>query len=139
MSCYRLVFIALISLISFRAQAQTQTTSLIGTSEEFILENVKGYASVEERGLEHEEFNVLVFEDKDRELSFFFTFYRGAKICSFIKNKAPIASLKQEIDLIQSNFKKVKDNVWEKPDKSVQVQINEEEGIGVIIVKEIRQ
>ncbi len=118
---------------------QAQTVSLIGTSEEFILENVTGYGLAEHRPIEHEEFDVLVFEDKDRELSFFFTFYKGAKICSFIRNRAPMASLEQEIKFIQGTFKKIQEDIWEKPDKSAQVKISEFDGIGVIVAREIRE
>ena len=136
MTSFRLVFIAILFLISFTSKAQT--VSLIGTSEEFILENVKGYASFQARGIEHEEFDVLVFEDKDRELSFYFTFYRGEKICSYIKNRAPISALKEEIDFIKTNFKNIKDNIWENASKAVQVQVTEFDGQGTVLAKAIR-
>lgn len=45
----------LILLCFFALASNAQTVQLIGTSEQFILEIVKGYDSVEERGLEHEE------------------------------------------------------------------------------------
>ncbi len=136
MTPFRLVFVAVLFLVSFDSKAQT--VSLIGTSEEFILENVKGYASFQARGIEHEEFDVLVFEDKDRELSFYFTFYRGEKICNFIKNTAPLPALKTEIDFIRANFKNIKDNIWENAAKTIQVQIDEAVGRGIVLAKEIR-
>lgn len=137
MAYFRLAFTAVFVFISFGLQAQT--VSLIGASEEFILENVRGYAISEHRAIEHEEFDVLVFEDKDREVSFFFTFYKGAKICSFIKNRAPLPSLGKEIDYVQTNFRKIQENIWEKPDKRAQVQISESDGMVVILAREIRE
>lgn len=137
MTCSRTALIIFFCLFSFLSSAQT--TQLIGASEEYILENVTGYASVEERGIEHEEFNVLVFEDKGRELSFYFTFYRGGKICSYIKNTAPLPALKDEINFIKANFVNTRDNIWENADKTVQVHINTSEGQGAIVVKELRK
>ncbi len=136
MTCLRTAIIILFCFVSSLSRAQT--TQLIGASEEFILENVKGYTTVEERGIEHEEFNVLVFEDGRRELSFYFTFYRGGKVCSYIKNTAPLPALKDEINFIKSNFSNTRDNVWENASKTVQVQINTFEGQGSIVVKELR-
>src|SRR6476620_9336240 len=100
-----------------------QTAAFIGTSEEFILENVKDYESVQQRSIEHEEFDVLVFGDKNRELSFYFTFYKGAKVCAYIKHDAPLPALKEEIDSIKSSMIQVKDNIWQSADKSVQAEI----------------
>lgn len=137
MTCLRTALSIFLCLFSFLSNAQT--TQLIGASEEYILENVKGYASVEERGIEHEEFNVLVFEDKERELSFYFTFYRGGKVCSYIKNTAPLPALKDEINFIKTNFINTRDNIWENADKTVQVHINTSEGQGAIVVKELRK
>jgi hypothetical protein len=99
---------------------------------------VTGYNTVEERGLEHEEFNILVFEDKERELAFYFTFYRGDKICNYIKCTAPLSALKEEIHYIKSNFKNIKDNVWESSSRRTQAVISETNGLGVITLKELR-
>lgn len=136
MTHFRPAFIFILILSSFVCQAQT--VQLIGTSEENILENVKGYPSVNERALEHEEFNVLVFEDQDRELSFYFTFYRGDKVCNYIKNKAPLSVLKEEIKLIKANLKNIRDNIWENSEKTAQVEIRESNGIGFLIIKQLR-
>ncbi|WP_411273282.1 hypothetical protein [Daejeonella sp.] len=136
MNFLRTTGIILFCLIPFLSHAQT--TQLIGASEEFILENVKGYASVEERGIEHEEFNVLVFEDGGRVLSFYFTFYRGGKICSYIKNTAPLHALEEEIRFIKANFTNTRDNIWVNAGKMVQVQINTTESHGSIVAKELR-
>lgn len=136
MNFLRTTGIILLCLISFLSHAQT--TQLIGASEEFILENVKGYSSVEERGIEHEEFNVLVFEDGGRELSFYFTFYRGGKICSYIKNTAPLSALKEEISYIKKNYTNTRDNIWVNAAKTVQVAINTSAGQASIVAKEIR-
>ena len=137
MSSFKQIFIVLLVFSSFRAAAQIP--SLIGTTEEFILENVKGYASVQQRGIEHEEFEVLVFEDKERELSFHFTFYRGEKVCNYIKSEAPLSTLKKELDFIHNNFNKVSDKIWENKTRTVQVQINEVGGQVVMVVKGIRR
>lgn len=133
-----LAVLTVLCLGSFRAASQT--TALIGASQEFILENVRGYPLVEERGLEHEEFDVLVFEDKEknRELSFFFTFYRGEKVCNFIKNKAPLADLTEELDFIKTRFHNSKGNIWENQSKTIEVQLTESGGYATIIAKAIR-
>ncbi len=136
MTYFRPALIFFLFLSSIASQAQT--VKLIGTSEEFILENVKGYTSVEERALEHEEFNVLVFEDQDRELSFYFTFYRGAKVCNYIGYKAPLSVLNEEIKLIKANLKNIRDNIWENSEKTAQVEIREANGIGFLIIKQLR-
>jgi len=136
MTYLRATCLAILFLSSITSQAQT--IELIGTSEDFILENVKGYPSVKERSLEHEEFNVLVFEDQGRELSFYFTFYRGGKVCSYIKSIAPVSAMKTEVDFIKANFTNIKDNVWENAAKTVQVQISESERQVIMWVKEIR-
>lgn len=112
-----------------------QTEKLIGTTDDFIIENISGYATVEERGIEHEEFNVLVFEDQERELSFYFTFYKGAKVCNYIKLSAPLPAIKSEIDYIKSNFTNTSANIWVNASKTVQIQINEKEGRGLILTK----
>ena len=136
MKCLHAFLLFLFCSLPFLANAQT--TQLIGASEEYILENVKGYSTVEERGIEHEEFNVLVFEDGARELSVYFTFYKGGKICSYIKNSAPIAALADEIKFIKANFTNTRDNIWQNASKTLQVQINTSEGQGSIVVRELR-
>ena len=136
MTSFRAALLILLCLVSFASNAQI--IQLIGTSEEFILENVKGYNSVEEKGLEYEEFNVLVFEDKNRELAFYFTFYRGDKICNYIKSTAPLSALKEEIQHIKSNFKNIRDNVWENSSGKTQAVIRASNGLGVIMLKELR-
>ena len=136
MISFRTAFSILLCLFSLATNAQT--VQLIGASEEFIPENVKGYNSVKEKGLEHEEFNVLVFEDKSRELAFYFTFYRGNKICNYIKSTAPLSALKEEIQHIKSYFKNIRDNVWENSSGKTQAVISESNGLGVIMLKELR-
>lgn len=136
MGYFKLAIAAILVLIS--CQLQAQTVSLIGTSEEYILQTVTDHGPAQYRALEHEEFDILVFEESDRELSFFFTFYKGSKVCSFIRSRAPIASLEQEINFIKKNFIKIGDGVWEKQDKSSQVTITVSDGIGLIVAREIR-
>lgn len=129
----------LVSLLCFAAFfADAQTTQLIGASEEYILENVKGYSIIEKRGIEHEEFNVLVFEDGPRELSFYFTFYKGGKICNYIKNTAPLPVLEDEIKFIKAHYINIRDNIWQNASKTLQVQIGSSEGQGSIVVRELR-
>lgn len=129
-------WLLLFCLLSFLTNAQT--TKLIGASEGFILDNVEGYSTVVERGMEHEEFNVLVFEDKGRELSFYFKFYQGVKICNYIKNTAPLTALMDEIKFIKENFENIRNNIWENTAKTIQVEITSLSGQGSIVVKELR-
>lgn len=136
MNSLKLIIIAVMLLVSSASRAQN--IPLIGQSEEFILENVKGYASVEERAFEHEEFDVLVFEDQGRELSFYFTFYRGEKVCNFIKNRGPASSMKEEVDLVKSTYTRIKDNVWENAEKTIQVQLSEIDGEMGMVIKGVR-
>jgi hypothetical protein len=136
MRYFKLAFAAIFALLS--GQLQAQTVSLIGTSEENILETITDHGPAQYRALEHEEFDILVFEEKERELSFYFTFYKGGKICSFIRSRAPLISLQQEINFIQENFRKIGDDLWEKPDKSLQVKITVSDGIGLLVAREIR-
>ncbi|MEJ7692748.1 hypothetical protein [Daejeonella sp.] len=136
MSYFRPVLILILILGSFISRAQT--VQLIGTSDDFILENVKGYDSVEERSLEHEEFNILVFEGKDKELSFYFTFFRGEKVCSYIKNTGKPSALNEEILFVKSHFKNTKDNIWESSGKSIQAEITEKNGFALLLVKALR-
>lgn len=117
---------------------KAQTVNLIGASEEFILQNVKGYSSVESRGIEHEEFDVLVFEDKRRQLSFHFTFYKGGKVCSYIRNEGTAIFLKDEIDYIKANFKHIGAGVWENTARTVQVDIMNRPDQLVIMTKALR-
>lgn len=136
MNYIRPVFTIFLFLASFAARSQT--LQLIGTSEQYILENVKGYDAVEEQAIEHEEFNVLVFEDKDRELSFYFTFFRGDKVCNYIKKKAPVSALKEEIAHIKSTLKSINEKTWENAEKTVQVEISETDGNGLLLIKWLR-
>jgi len=136
MTCVRPSFIFILFVISFASQAQTE--KFIGKSEEFILENVKGYSSVEARMIEHEEFNVLVFEADKRELSFYFTFYRGAKVCNFIKNRGPFSVLREEIENIKANFHKTGNNDWENSAKTVNVKFDDSGGQNVLVFSQIR-
>lgn len=136
MTYFRPILILVLILSSFVSLAQS--VHLIGASDEFILENVKGYDSVEEKSLEHEEFNILVFEGKGQELSFYFTFYRGAKICSYIKNIGPSSILKDEIAYIQSNFKRIGDNIWQNSEKTIQAEVSKRSGLDLIMIKSLR-
>lgn len=136
MICLRTVFSILLFLFSLAVNAQS--IQLIGASEEFILENVKGYNSVEEKGLEHEEFDILVFEDRDRELAFYFTFYRGGKVCNYIKSTAPLSASREDILYIKSNFKNIRDNVWENSSGKTRAVISENNGLAVITMRELR-
>lgn len=136
MALFRSVLVLLFFLGPFASEGQTVT--LIGTSEEFILDNVKGYPSVQVRGMEHEEFDVLVFEDKDRELSFHFSFYKGEKVCSFIRCGAPLAALKDEIAFIKANLLQVRENIWENSGKTVQAVITAKDDIGIILIKAMK-
>ncbi|MES3017801.1 MAG: hypothetical protein V4721_08485 [Bacteroidota bacterium] len=136
MKHFRIISILIFVFVSVAAQAQT--VQLIGTSEEFILENVKGYPSVEERSLEHEEFNILVFENKDDELSFYFTFFRGGKVCSYIKKSGSPLALKEDIDYIKSHFKNTSDNFWENPEKTIRAEIVKRDGLEILLMKAVR-
>jgi len=115
--------------------AQTPLISWIDKSEYFIIEHVKGYDFMEERGLEHQQFDILVFGDKDRELSFFFTFYQGEKICNRIISRAPAAAFKNDLAEIGVTFTKISNNTWENVDKTIMVTADQVDEMMTIVVR----
>lgn len=135
----RLTVISVFVLLSLSSQAQN--LSLIGTPEEFIIDQVSGYRHMEERALEHEEYPMLVFTDTDKELDFYFSFYRNEKICDMIRVIAPEEVLKEDLDSIRSGFTNVKDKIWENQARTVRVQLSEEAGNNkklIMVIENIR-
>ena len=121
MNLFKITLLFLFVLITYSSKAQN--VSLLGKTDEFIMESVTGYASVQERALEHEQYNILVFEDKDRELSFYFTFYQGQKICDLIRSISPVDKESEDVKLVKNTYIKKEGNVWENPEKTVQARI----------------
>jgi hypothetical protein len=136
MNAFRLTLLFI--FFFFSSPSNAQNVALIGSSEEFILQSVKGYSSVESRGIEHEEFDVLVFSDKGRELSFYFTFFRGDKVCSYVKIDASPLMLKDEFAYIKTHFTNVRDNIWENASKTVHLDIIQGADRSVILAKALR-
>lgn len=135
----RLAVISALVFISFSSEAQN--LSLIGKPEEFIIDQVSGYKNMEERALEHEEYPMLVFTDTDKELDFYFSFYRNEKICDMIRVSAPEEALREDLDSIKSDFTNVKDKIWENQAHTVRVQFSEEVGNNrklIMVIENIR-
>ena len=124
-------------ILSFAAKAQN--ISLLGKTDEYIMESVTGYAKVYERALEHEQFNILVFEDGERELSFYFTFYQGGKVCEYIRSYTPISKESEDVKIVRSTFTNIKDNVWQNADKTVEARITGSPTESILVLKNVRQ
>lgn len=138
MNFIKTIVCAVLVFVSSSLCAQVPLTSLIDKTEEFITEQVEGYETVRDQPLEHEQFDVLIFEDKQRELSFFFTFYRGDKLCNMIRSVGPTAGFKNELNTITKTFSKVDNNRWENADKTIQVRIEEVDGLTTMVVKGVK-
>jgi hypothetical protein len=136
MRFYKLTFIFLLYLIPFSSQAQN--VSLLGKTDEFIMESVTGYASVHERALEHEQYPILAFEDKDRELSFYFTFYQGQKVCDLIRSVNPVSNEPADVKLVKTTYNKGEGNIWENPEKTVQARITVTDNEVILTLRNLR-
>lgn len=137
MNFLRLVFVFALFIFSYSANAQN--ISLLGKTDEFIMESVTGYSKVYERALEHEQFNILVFEDGERELSFYFTFYQGGKVCEYIRSYTPLSKESEDVKIVRSTFTNIKDNVWQNANKTVEARITGSPTESILVLKNVRQ
>ncbi len=123
---FRLLLFALFLTISFTAQAQLATFP--GKPEAYIYESLSDCELLEEQSLEHQEFDILVCSARDHEISVFYRFYKGDKVCSTVRAIGRKSAFTRELDYIFANFRKKENGSYEDPNGLVTVSISEKDG-----------
>jgi hypothetical protein len=110
-------------LLTFSLTTRAQYIDLVGKSEEQIRETVTGFETAEDRSLEHEQFDVLVYESKDKVLSFHFQFFQGYKKCYMMKSDEPLERMPELVSYANKHYTSTGHNKWVTPDKKTQLQL----------------
>ncbi len=124
MTKFSKISLSIIPLLLFiSCISKAQNLSLIGKPEQFAVEQLSNYKDIEERAIEHEEYPMLIFRDADKELEMYFSFYRNEKICDMVRVNATAADLKEDLDVIKSDFTSVQDKTWENSTHTIRVKV----------------